>query len=140
MKKAVIYYHSKTGRTKYFGEEIEEFLKQNNIDTKIFSIYDAKPEQLSDADMVLLGCWTHGLFIVLQHPDSKWTAFAKALPDINGKKVALFTTYKLATGSMFSRMKKHLNGKIGPISLTLKSKTDKLSEEHKNQLLEFING
>jgi flavodoxin len=138
MKKAIIYYRSKTGTTKYFAEEISEFLKQNDLSVEIYSIYDAKPEQTSDADFVFLGCWTSGLFVFLQHPDKFWVEFAKELPDLKGKKIAFFTTYKLATGSMFSKMQKHLDGKAEKAGLCLKSKNDKLTEEHKEQILRFF--
>jgi flavodoxin len=138
MKKAIIIYNSKKGTTKYFGEEIAAFLIDKNIDAKAISIYDAKPEIVNEADYVLLGAWTHGMMIVLQHPDKPWVKFAKQLPDIKDKKVGLFTTYKIATGSMFRKMKKHLSGKISSIDLVIKSKNEELNNTHKSELISFI--
>lgn len=134
MKKAVIYYLSKKGTTKYFGEEICEYLETKDIDVKSFSVYDYKPEQLKKADMVFFGAWTHGLFIVLQHPDKPWVEFARQLPDLKGKKIGLFTTYKIATGSLFKKMQKYLNGKIDGVDIILKAKGEKILEEHKKAL------
>lgn len=134
MKKALIYYLSKKGTTKYFAEEICEYLQTKNIETKSVSIYDYSPEQLNDFDIVFLGAWTHGLFIALQHPDKPWVEFAKQLPDLKGKKIGLFTTYKLATGSLFKKMQKHLGSKIDGVDIILKSKGEKLQEEHKKVL------
>lgn len=139
MKKAIIVYLSKKGTTKYFGEEIAEFLGDKNIDAKALSIFDAKPEVFTDADYVLLGAWTHGLMILLQHPDKPWVEFTKQLPQLKNKKVGLFTTYKLATGSMFRKMEKHLSGKVDSIDMVLKSKNDQLSDSHKSELVNFIN-
>lgn len=139
MKKAAIYYLSKTGITRQFGEEINKFLDQQNISSELINVLDYSNEELNEYDYIFLGAWTHGLMIILQHPDKPWIEFAKQLPDLNNKKVALFTTYKLATGSMFKKMKKHLKGKTGNGLMELKSKTDQLSEIHKMQLLEFIN-
>lgn len=138
MKTAVVYYNSKTGTTKYFGEEIAKFLMANNINPTVYSIFDAKPEQVAETDFVLLGCWTSGLFIAFQHPDKNWVEFAKKLPDLKGRKVALFTTYKLATGSMFGKMTKQLIGKTDQVQLLLKAKSYKLTEKHKSQLLSYI--
>lgn len=138
MKKAIIYYSSRKGTTKYFGEEIGDYLKDKKIDVKIYSILDAKPEQLTDVDILLIGGWTHGLFFVLQHPDRNWVEFAKSLPSLYGKKVLLFTTYKIATGSLFRKMKKHLYNKADKIEYTLKSRGEKLLDLHKKQLDEFL--
>lgn len=138
MQKAVIYHLSKKGTTKYFGEEIGEYLKSKNIESHVYSIHDYKEEQLSGADIVFLGAWTHGLFIMLQHPDKPWIEFAKILPSLKGKKIALFTTYKLATGGMFRKMEKHLDGKIDQVGMILKSKNDLLHEGHKEEISKFI--
>ncbi len=138
MKKAIIIYQSKKGTTKYFGEKIQEFLNTNNVDTETVSIYDAKPELIKNADYVLLGCWTDGLMIFLQHPDKPWLEFAQSLPEFKDKKVGLFTTYKVATGSMFRRMEKSLKNKISAVDITLKSKSEKLQIAHKEELLRFI--
>jgi len=138
MAKAVVYYSSRKGTTKYFGEEIGDYLKTKGIENKVYSVYDARPGQLEGVDFVLLGCWTHGLFVVLQHPPKPWVEFVRDLPEIKGKKIALFATYKLATGSLFSKMKKLLNGKIDSVNLILKSKSDKLDDKNKALLDEFI--
>ena len=37
MKKAVIIYHSKTGTTKKYGEEIGEYLKNKGVDAQVTS-------------------------------------------------------------------------------------------------------
>ncbi len=74
----------------------------------------------------------------LQHPEKKWVKFAKAFPDINGAKTGLFITYKLATGSMFKKMRKvFLQKSIDPV-LELKSKDGSLSDNDKVLLDEFI--
>lgn len=138
MKKAVVIYLSKKGKTKYFGEEIVEYLKEKEIDAQAISIHDATPQVVENTDYVLLGAWTHGLFVILQHPDKPYVEFVKTLPEIKDKKVGLFTTYKVATGSMFRKMRKPLNGKINGVSLILKSKTEELTTDHKKAINTFI--
>lgn len=139
MKKAFIYYSSRKGTTKYFGEEIGEYLHSKDIESHVISVLDAKPEQINDADIILLGGWTHGLFLLFQHPDKNWIDFAKSIPSLKGKKTGLFTTYKIATGSLFKKMGHHLKGKVDHIGLNLKAKNDKLSEQHKSQIDAFLN-
>ncbi len=137
MKKAVIIYQSKKGTTKKFGEGIGAFLSQNNVESKVTSVQDFNPEDLATADYVFLGCWTNGMFLLFQHPDKPWRKFAEKLPALDSKKVALFTTYKVATGVMFKAMKKHI--KASDNLPELKSRNGALSEQNKTELLQIIN-
>ncbi|RPI19872.1 MAG: hypothetical protein EHM58_00330 [Ignavibacteriae bacterium] len=138
MKKALVIYNSKTGKTKSFAENISNFLNENNIDAKAVSIIESKNDDVLNADYIFLGCWTSGLFLILQHPEKVWIEFANTLPDLKNKKVGLFTTYKLATGSMFRNMKKHLNGKIDDVLIEIKSRNNKLDTRNSEKILEFI--
>lgn len=136
--KALIIYNSMHGTTKAYAFEIQKFLKENGIESEVSSIEDFNPDSIAKADTIFLGAWTSGLMIFGQHPEKKWKLFASKLPDIKAKKVGLFTTYLLATGSMFRNMEKCLTGKIDSIALILKSKSSKLTEKNKEQLKSFI--
>lgn len=138
MKKALIAYLSKSGTTKYFAHNIGEYIKTNNIETTVSSIYDISPEHVAEYDIVLLGCWTHGLFIAFQHPTKEWVKWSKQLPNLNNKKVGLFTTYKLATGSMFKKMERSLIHTINNPVFSLKAKGEDLLQNHKSMIDEFI--
>ncbi len=138
MKKAVIIYNSKTGITKRYAEEMGEYLKAKAIDVQLSSIQEYEKEILNKANYVLLGCWTNGLMFFLQHPEKAWTNFAVELPSMPDAKIALFTTYKILTGSMFKKMYKQLNGKFTFPSLELKSRNGILSEADKKALDNFI--
>jgi hypothetical protein len=93
---------------------------------------------LNNVDFVLFGSWTNGLMVILQHPDKEWVNFAAKLPSKPDMKVALFTTYKILTGSMFRNMYKHLKGKYATPSLELKSRNGSLSEEDQQALENLI--
>jgi flavodoxin len=138
MKKALIVYNSKTGITKIFGHEIESFCSQNGLKTEIISIDEFKKEALAGIDYLFLGCWTSGLMILLQHPDQLWVKFADSLPELKGMKIILFTTYKLATGSMFKKMRSHIKCDPKDIILELKSRTGKLLEVNASLLKNSI--
>ena len=138
MKTAVIVYHSKTGTTKKYAEEISEYLKSKGLDTQVTSIQVYSQDMLNNVDYVLFGCWTNGLMVILQHPEKEWVDFAAKLPPMPDVKVALFTTYKILTGSMFRNMYKQLKGKFATPSLELKSRNGSLSEKDKQALETFI--
>ena len=139
MKTAVIIYHSKTGTTKKYAEEISKYLKSKGLDTQITSIQAYSEDMLNNVDYVLFGCWTNGLMVILQHPEKIWVDFAAKLPSMPGVKIALFTTYKILTGSMFRNMYKHLKGKFATPSLELKSRNGFLSARDKEKLDSIIN-
>jgi flavodoxin len=128
MPTAAIVYRSATGTTRRLAEEIGAHLESKGVTTTVRSVGDCDPASLADADLVLLGCWTSGLLIVAQHPDEPWMAFVRDLPALGPARVGLFTTYKLATGSMFARMRAALGAKAGSIDLELKSRNGRLSD------------
>ena len=138
MKTAVIIYHSKTGTTKKYAEEISKQLTSKGLDTQITSIQAYSEDMLNNVDYVLFGCWTNGLMVILQHPDQEWKGFAAKLPSMPDVKVVLFTTYKILTGSMFRNMSKQLKGKFATPSLELKSRNGLLSENDKQALENLI--
>jgi flavodoxin len=138
MKTSIIY-NSHSGTTKAYAEEIGNFLSGNGIECRISSIDDYDKEYLLSSDLVILGCWTNGLMIFAQHPDKAWKKFVEEMPDIRKKTLALFTTYKIATGSMFRKMEKILSEKSDRPIAILKSRSKELTEENRSTLEVLIN-
>ena len=138
MATAAIVYRSATGTTRRLAEEIGTHLASRGVATTVQSVGDADPASLAGADIVLLGCWTSGLFVVAQHPDEPWLAFVRDLPRLDRARVGLFTTYKLATGSMFARMRAALAGKADRLDLELKSRGGHLSDAGRQALDRFL--
>jgi len=128
MATAVVVYRSATGTTRRMAEEIGAHLESRGRATTVQSVGDADPASLAGADLVLLGCWTSGLLVVAQHPDEPWMAFVREVPTLGRARVGLFTTYKLATGSMFPRMRRALASKAERVDLELKSRDGHLSD------------
>jgi flavodoxin len=139
MKQAIIIYHSRTGTTKTYAEAIGEYLHKKGFETLVTSTIGFREEMLNGADTIFFGCWTSGLMIMLQKPEKSWVEFAEKLPDKLDAKVALFTTYKVLTGSMFRNMYKELKGKFTSPALELKSRGPFLTEKNKQGLDHFIN-
>jgi len=129
MNKALIIHHSKTGTTLKFGREIADFCNQQDINSSLISIEEYTKNDLIGVDYLFLGCWTHGYFIFNQHPDTNWVEFAEKLPVLNDRKIILFTTYKIATGSMFRKMKERLKCDSKNGILELKSRNGCLKNE-----------
>ncbi len=138
MKKAVVVYRSHSGVTRRYGEEIGACLTRHGIATSVASVGDCDFATVADADYLLLGCWTSGLFVILQHPDEPWLAFVRDMPETKRPRVALFTTYLLATGSQFPKMRAAVTGKTNAPELELKSRHGRLSAADEKALEKFM--
>jgi flavodoxin len=143
MKKAIVVYRSHSGVTRRYGEEIAAFLNGKGVAARVVSVGECDMSTLAAADYLLLGCWTSGLFVVRQHPDEPWLAFVRDMPSLaaapaGGPRVALFTTYKLRTGSQFPRMRAALAGKTAAPQLELQSRNGRISAADKRALEQFV--
>ena len=140
MPRAAVVYHSRTGTTHSLAERIAACFTERKIETRVLPIWECTNEALTDLDYLMLGCWTDGLMLILQHPEQPWVDFARRLPPLAVPRVGLFTTYTLATGSMFRKMRHHLRGKIGAVGIELKSRDGQLSGRQTQALTRFIAG
>ena len=138
MKRAVIVYRSQTGTTRALAEEIGRFLASHDVESQVVSVGECDVTALGEVDYLLLGCWTSGLFVVGQHPDQPWVDFTRAMPTITRPRIGLFTTYRLLTGSMFARMRRHMEGRAPAPTLELKSRSSQLTEPNRRALERFI--
>jgi flavodoxin len=140
VSKAIVVYRSHSGVTRSYGEEIAAFLISNGVTAQVVSVGECDIATLVDADYLVLGCWTSGLFVVMQHPDEPWKAFVRDKPVLTGPrpKVALFTTYKLRTGRQFPNMRAALVGKTATPQLELQSRNGHLSAADKQALTRFV--
>jgi flavodoxin len=124
--KALIIYNSQKGTTKKYAEKIGRYIETFDGKAVVKSINEATAMDVKSCDLLILGTWTSGRFLFGQKPDKAWLDFANRLPRIEGKETVLFTTYKIATGSMFRNMKKELEPKGYKILGCMKSREGKM--------------
>ena len=127
MPTAAVVYRSAKGTTRRYAEDMGAYLESRGVTTAVQSVGEADVALLAGVDILLFGCWTSGLLVIGQHPDEPWLAFARDLPPLPRARVGLFTTYKLATGSMFPRMRAALAAKAPRVEVELKSRDGHLS-------------
>lgn len=106
--KAAILVESLTGNTWKAGELIADQLQQVGWGiTGLARVRQPDYAAVQAADLVLVGTWVHGLFIVGQTP---WALGELAkLPVMRGKMAAAFLTYALNPGSSLQKMTKVLD-------------------------------
>src|SRR4051812_28076943 len=107
--KAAIIYSSLTGNTRTASELIAANLQQEGWGvTSVSSIKELDMQGIQEADMVIVGTWVHGLFVVGQTP---WNLLGIAnLPPMRGKLSAAFCTFALNPGKSLDKLDAALTG------------------------------
>ena len=92
--KAAILFESLTGHTRTASELIATNLQQAGWGiTGVSPVRKPEMASIQDADVIIIGTWVHGLFVVGQAP---WGLGAIAgLPAMQGKLAATFCTFAL---------------------------------------------
>jgi len=106
-----IVYDSSTGTTAKAAEAMGVTLEEHGHHCHVQSVAQADPADVSEADLICVGTWVKGLFIIMQHPTEGSMHFIERLGNLAGKKVVVFCTYKLAAGSTLPQMAKAMEGK-----------------------------
>ncbi|MGH9133287.1 MAG: flavodoxin family protein [Ilumatobacteraceae bacterium] len=101
--KAAILAESLTGHTWKAAELIGSNLQQEGWTiTGLSKVKAPDHAAIQAADIVLVGTWTHGLFVVGQAP---WAAATISnLPAMRGKRAAVFLTFALNAGRSLERL------------------------------------
>jgi flavodoxin len=103
-----IVYDSSTGTTAKAAEAMGRILVEQGHQCHVQRIVEADPAVVSQADLICIGSWVKGLFIIRQHPTAATMRFIDQLGNLDGKKSVVFCTYKLAIGSTLRQMAKAL--------------------------------
>jgi len=106
-----IVYDSSTGTTAKAAETMGKTMEAHGHRCQVQSVAQADPADVSEADLICVGSWVKGLFIIRQHPTEGTMQFIEQLGDLSGKNAIVFCTYKLAAGSTLRQMAQALEEK-----------------------------
>jgi flavodoxin len=120
--RVAIVYDSKTGTTKAVAEQMGEMTRAAGHECRVDSIADADPAAVSGADVICVGSWTKGLYVVFQGPTQATIEFVERLEALDGKQVAVFTTYAIAVGKTLEKMARSLEARGANVTGRFKSK------------------
>jgi hypothetical protein len=138
--KAAILVESLTGHTWRAGELIAANLQQEGwAITGLARVRQPDHAAIQEADVVLVGTWVHGLFVVGQAP---WAVGALGqLPAMAGKKAAVFCTFALNPGKTLDTMTRVVGGRgadvIGGLALHRRN-LEQHSEELAARLVDAV--
>jgi hypothetical protein len=97
--RAIVIYESLTGNTRTAAEALARGLTAKGVGTVATRIdYQA----LSEADLVVVGSWVDGLFVVGQRPGR--VGRIAQLPALAGKRAIVYLTYALHPGKALQKL------------------------------------
>ena len=99
---AIVIYESLTGNTKAAGEAIARRLTAGGVDAVACPITNIDYQALSRAELVVVGSWTDGIFVVGQRP-GRVGRIAK-MPTLAGKRAVVYLTYALNPGKALQKL------------------------------------
>lgn len=135
--KAAILVESLTGNTWAAGEKIASLLQQEHWSiTGLNRVRQPDHAAIQQADVVLVGTWVHGLFVVGQSP---WGLGGIGhLPTMRAKKAAVFCTFALNPGRTLDRLSNAVMDRgadvLGGVALN-RARLDEHSEVFVDRLL-----
>jgi hypothetical protein len=100
--RAVVIHESLTGNTARAGRAIAASLTAHGLPTQAFPITDVDYQALSDADLVIVGSWVDGLFVVGQRPGRMGRI--RSMPALSGKRAVVYLTYALDPGRSLEKL------------------------------------
>lgn len=138
--KAAILIESLTGNTWKAGEKIAANLQQEHWSiTGLSPVKNPDHASIQAADVVVIGTWVHGLFVVGQAP---WAVDRlRHLPSMAGKHAAVFCTYALNPGKSLDIMTRAIESRGANVQGGLalhRGRLDAHSEEFAARLVDHI--
>ncbi len=100
--RAIVIYESLTGNTREAGALIAAELNASGVETDHSPITEINLQALSEADLVIVGSWTDGLFFFGQRPGR--AGRLASMPVIDGKKAAVYCTYAIDSGKTLPKL------------------------------------
>jgi flavorubredoxin len=105
--RAVVIYESLTGNTARAARLIADELATRGVEVAVYPITDIGLKDLAEADVVFVGTWVDGLVLFGQRPGR--AGRIRAMPVIDGKRVAAFMTYAVRAGKALDRFSRVLS-------------------------------
>ena len=123
---AIVIYESLTGNTKKAAEHIVDEFIANGVSAVACPTTDVDYQALANADLVIVGSWTDGLFLFGQKPAN--AGRLSQIPFLAGKQAAVFCTYALETGKTLEKLEAIISDRGAEVVGGMAIRRNKLQE------------
>jgi hypothetical protein len=123
---AVVIYESLTGNTRRVGELVAARLSAEGVPTVACPITAVDYQALARADLVVVGSWVDGLFVVGQRPGRR--SRIAAMPALAGKRAVVYLTYALDPGKALEKLAATVEGRGADVLGGITIRRDRIEE------------
>ena len=123
--RAVVIYESMTGNTARAAELIADAVRDAGGEVSVYPLTAIGLKDLAEADIVFIGTWVDGLIVAGHRPGR--LGRLKAMPVIDGKRVAAFMTYAIHAGKVLDKFERVLTERGGTVVASILLRRDRLS-------------
>jgi hypothetical protein len=102
MQHVVIIYESLTGNTKRAAWLMGDEFFRHGVATRLFPANAVDADAVAAADLVIVGSWVDGLFVVGQRVGRHGRI--KALPSLSNKKCLVYATFAINPGKVLDKL------------------------------------
>jgi hypothetical protein len=122
----VVIYESLTGNTRKAADLIAAELSSAGHPTVACPTFDIDYQALHEADLVVVGGWTDGLFFIGQKPGR--AGRLRKLPALQGKRALCYVTYALDAGKTLDKLIAIVEGLGATVEGGMTIRRDKLAD------------
>ncbi len=108
LPRVLVAYQSREGHTKALAAEIAAGLASSARSVTALPLQQVGPAELAACDVLVVGTWVEGLVVTAVGPAKATTRWLAALPQLPGKRVAVFCTYGVAPKKTLATMRRAL--------------------------------
>ncbi|MDP1820552.1 MAG: flavodoxin domain-containing protein [Acidimicrobiales bacterium] len=123
---AIVIYESLTGHTRTAAELIAQRLGTEGVTAVACPITNIDYQALSAADLVIVGSWVDGLFVVGQRP-GRVGRIAK-MPALAGKRAVVYLTYALDPGKALQKLSDTVSSRGAEVLGGITIRRDRIEE------------
>ncbi len=124
--RAVVIYESLTGNTRKAAGMIAAELQTAGHQARACAVDAVDHQALHDADIVIVGGWTDGLFFIAQRPGR--AGRLRKMPTLAGKRAVCFVTYALDPGKTLEKLIAIVESRGASVEGGMTIRRDKLVE------------
>jgi sulfite reductase alpha subunit-like flavoprotein len=122
----VVVYESLTGNTRRAAELMGEELERRGVDATVCAITEIDYQALARADLVVIGSWVDGIFVVGQRPGR--AGRLESFPPIDGKRCFVYCTFALNPGKTLQKMTAIMEGRGAEVLGGMAIKRNRIAE------------
>jgi hypothetical protein len=135
----VVVYESLTGNTRRAAEVMGREFERRGVNAVVCNITELDYQALARADVVVIGSWVDGIFVVGQRPGR--AGRLEAFPPIDGKRCFVYCTFALNPGKTLEKMTKIMEGRGAEVlgGMTIKrNRIDEGARDFVNRVLAAV--